>query len=66
MLHYEELRKCKQGKRYCFAFTTRGCLALSNTDFGDKPCPFYKTRRQIEKEEGRRVRGRSETVEGAD
>ncbi len=26
------------------------CIGLQDTDFGDKPCPFFKTEEQVENE----------------
>ena len=34
----------------CFAYKNGSCRALQDTDFGKKPCPFYKTVKQNEKE----------------
>ena len=50
MLNHEILRRCKNGEVNCFAFTGRGCTALTDTDFGDKGCPFYKSREQRARE----------------
>ena len=36
--------RCPMEARDCFALSPFGyCHALENTDFGDRPCPFYKT-----------------------
>lgn len=43
---------CIHGKPDCFAWGTYGiCTALRDTDFGDRMCPFYKTREQMEEEQ---------------
>ena len=35
--------KCRNKERDCRARDAWGrCVALVDTDFGDKPCPFYK------------------------
>jgi len=49
---------CIHGHYECFARSRNGvCNALSDTDFGNRDCPFYKTDKQIE-EEDRRNRDR--------
>lgn len=43
--------KCCMFAVDCFAYSTGGiCKCLSDSDFGIKPCPFYKTLEQNEKE----------------
>ena len=39
-------------KRDCFAYDRRrmACLCLENTNFKGRPCPFYKTKEQNDKE----------------
>lgn len=45
---------CIHGHYDCFARSRNGvCNALSDTDFGYRDCPFYKTDKQIEEEERR-------------
>lgn len=34
----------------CFAHKDGHCIALNDNDFGDKKCPFFKTKAQVEKE----------------
>lgn len=35
--------RCKDSRKDCFAITQEGnCKALSDTDFGNRQCPFYK------------------------
>lgn len=29
--------------KLCYAWMNGQCRALRDTDFGDKPCPFFKT-----------------------
>ena len=38
---------CTQRREDCFAYTKDGkCQCLRDGDFGDKPCPFFKTTEQ--------------------
>lgn len=37
----------------CFACTNGRCRILKNTNFGDKACPFYKTKDQADAENAR-------------
>ena len=47
--HYEDDRpKCL--RTVCFANYDCYCSALSNNDFGERDCPFFKTRRQLDEE----------------
>ena len=50
VLNYEIGRKCQQNEVNCFAYTGRGCMALTDTNFGDRPCPFYKSKEQRARE----------------
>lgn len=34
----------------CFACEDGYCLILTNNKFGERECPFFKTREQVEKE----------------
>ncbi len=34
----------------CFACKDGGCAALTDNDFGERSCPFFKTSEQVEKE----------------
>lgn len=34
----------------CFACEGGQCVVLTNTNFGDRECPFFKTKEQAEKE----------------
>ena len=45
---------CDCNNRECFAHEDGKCHALVDTDFGGKPCPFFKTREQIDREEHKR------------
>jgi len=48
----EKLEACNYEKGlHCFANTEGKCRALSLTYPPGKPCPFYKTVRQVEKED---------------
>lgn len=52
----------------CHAFKRGGCIALSDTDFGGKNCPFYKTRTEHLKDriaaaEKLRASGRIDLIE---
>lgn len=42
-------------RKDCFAYCaeTRCCHALADTDFGGKPCPFYKTKKQNDRDTAR-------------
>lgn len=43
--------KCSMFADDCHAYLAGGyCRCLANTDFGIKPCPFYKSVEQNEKE----------------
>ena len=37
-------------ERACFANKNKKCIVLSNNDFHGKPCPFFKTEEQLERE----------------
>lgn len=40
---------CKEQRKDCFGYGVCGrCTVLTDTDFGKKPCPFYKSRRQYD------------------
>lgn len=39
---------CKNDK--CFAYESGFCRILISSKFGDKPCPFYKTKRKLNAE----------------
>lgn len=47
----------KCGNNKCFACEGGKCRALIDNDFGDRPCPFFKTRAQIAREEQRERKG---------
>lgn len=32
--------------RKCFAYNEKHCIALNDTNFGHKLCPFFKTKKQ--------------------
>lgn len=40
---------CQQERSDCFANVLGGCKILSYTSF-DKPCPFYKSKKQFEED----------------
>lgn len=43
--------RCNMFAYDCFAYSNGGvCACLSDSNFGIKPCPFYKTAAQNEKE----------------
>lgn len=44
---------CEGNRSDCFAFCDGKCAVLNDTRFG-RPCPFYKTKKQCEKEEKNR------------
>lgn len=44
MAYTQNYPKCN--KSDCFACNWGVCVALSDNNFGDKPCPFYKTDRE--------------------
>ena len=37
-------------KKRCFSCEKGKCELLTSNDFGDRPCPFYKTKEQVKKE----------------
>ena len=56
MIDYSRKDICEHGHYDCFARSNRGvCHALSDTHFGYRDCPFYKTKEQIDKEERERL-----------
>ena len=38
---------CWQFKKACLAFAEGRCKILHDTNFGKKPCPFYKTKAMV-------------------
>lgn len=62
MVNYMNTYACKNDEVHCFAHNGKGCTALTDTDFGDRPCPFYKTKEQrakeLEESKRRRADGR--------
>lgn len=42
-------------RKNCFACVNSQCKALVENDFGDRPCPFYKTSLKIAEEEIKRI-----------
>lgn len=53
--------KCKPcDKKECFGCEECRCIVLVDNNFGNKACPFFKTREQVEKEQ-EYVRQRLET-----
>ena len=45
---YEIGAKPKCIRKKCFANFGCECIVLSDNDFGDRPCPFYKTKEQLD------------------
>ena len=43
----------------CFGYTDGKCKPLCDTNFGNRKCPFFKTKKRIEEEE-QRVQSRKE------
>ena len=43
--------KCKQEKAACFAYSDGFCVALKNTDFKERKCPFFKVQTQAQEED---------------
>lgn len=41
---------CACAKGDCFAYKDGGCSALTDSDFGKRKCPFFKTKEQVETE----------------
>lgn len=48
------MKKCIQKKSDCFAYKKGDCMALIDTDFGNRECVFYKTKAR-HKEECKRL-----------
>ncbi len=40
----EKLPRCPDKHKDCFAYCRGGCRCLSDTNFGDRACPFFKIR----------------------
>lgn len=51
---YKKCPNCVKQHTDCFAHSEGRCGVLSNTDFKDKDCPFYKTKAQTEEENRKR------------
>ena len=46
-----ELSRCPTCKVVeCFGYDDGYCMTLTGNDFGDKECPFFKTREQVAEE----------------
>lgn len=43
-------RACNRTECHAYFAGTKGCIALDDTDFGERSCPFFKTREQAEKD----------------
>ncbi len=43
------LVECKQKKLDCLMCKDEKCIALNNTDFKNKECPFYKKKEMTKK-----------------
>ena len=41
------LPPCRQFKKACLAYSGGKCKILHDTQFGKKPCPFYKTKAMV-------------------
>ena len=44
------LSPCKQGRSLCVNFTRGRCRVLHDTEFGQKKCPFFKTKAMVNKQ----------------
>lgn len=42
--YIKNVPECKQHRRACLAYSGGKCKILTGTDFGEKKCPFYKTK----------------------
>lgn len=50
-----ERYQCPSCSRYnCFAYDNGKCVILRDNDFGRRECPFFKTQRQLDREEEKR------------
>lgn len=38
---------CRQHRAACLGYGAGRCKILHDTDFGKKPCPFYKTKAMV-------------------
>lgn len=52
MLVYQNAPGCD--KHECFACIDGKCIALTDNNFGERDCPFYKTRARLDLEERER------------
>lgn len=43
-------RACNRADCHAYFNGTHGCIALDDTDFGERACPFFKTREQAEQD----------------
>ena len=41
-MNCNEKRKCRDDRKDCARYLNGECLALRDTNFEDKPCPFYR------------------------
>jgi len=41
------LPPCRQYRRACLSYSGGKCTILHDTDFGEKKCPFYKTKAMV-------------------
>jgi len=46
-----EQQKCACSRSDCKSCNNGYCRSLHSTDFGGKPCPFFKTKEQMETEQ---------------
>lgn len=45
------MKVCFDNRRSCAALSNEGfCTILTDTDFGERKCPFYKTKNRCKKE----------------
>lgn len=55
--------KCKHPDyKSCPANTNRHCIALTNVDFGEKPCPFFRSIKEMSAQEYEEYKARYKSV----
>jgi len=42
-----QLVPCRQNRISCKSYSKGRCRILHDTEFGEKPCPFYKTKAMV-------------------
>ena len=50
-MNTEEKKRCRQDSAACFAYKDGCCVALKDTNFGDRKCPFFKVHTQAQEED---------------